>query len=167
MISFRRLHPLLRIWANQSRRHRASSIAILTTLLFVFEYWLILYKPLQIQHAHTALTPAQTTTTEPSSTPLPLGCDMGAVKQIASRYHLAPLLGQPAEVQAHGTLSVDAAHLIVTGSFDQLQDFVTALNQHTSTLTVDNLQLERTNQQRLDLHARILCLRLSRQEEIL
>ncbi|TDR80779.1 hypothetical protein [Paludibacterium purpuratum] len=151
----------LRTLPDQAPGIRGASLIVLTTLCYSLAYWLLLHDALQTwrreQHA-SAPQPIDKTQDAAVLATIRWGCDMAQVKDIARRHRLVPLVGEPVDEQAHGALTVASAQLVATGTFDQLQDFAVALSRHPSTLTMDHMQLGASGRQRLDLHARILCL---------
>jgi hypothetical protein len=138
--------------------------AVITALSMATAYGLLFDGMGRPAHA-IASPPSNLAQTAPAS--LRVDCDLAPVRDIALHLRLSPLLGQPSDEQAHGALVEASAHLLVSGSFDQLHDFVLALSRLPAALRIDDMQWVPANRQRLDLHARVLCLRLSATEETL
>ncbi|MBV8046674.1 MAG: hypothetical protein JO171_05955 [Paludibacterium sp.] len=92
-------------------------------------------------------------------------CDLSPIRHIATRLHLAPLLGPPADDTPYGMLIEASAQLLTSGSFEQLHDFVDALSRHPTPFALADVHLSPAKARRLDLHARVICLRSAPQED--
>ncbi|WP_215778698.1 hypothetical protein [Paludibacterium sp. B53371] len=92
-------------------------------------------------------------------------CEMAFIRDAAKRLQITLLLSPPETMGNHQDRVEASARLLATGHFHPLQALLAEISQHPAALLVDELQLTRASQGRLDLQARVRCLQPGTMEE--
>lgn len=88
-----------------------------------------------------------------------LGCNLATVRSTAAGLQLPLLLGAPGDDAPMAAWTEARAALLVRGSFVPLQRFVAELGTASPAVSLDRLTVRRETDGRLELQARVRCLR--------
>lgn len=161
----------MKVWSWQTlckltKRRQWLLLCLMNLLIGSVEYGVL-------QHSLIA-GPAQPHTLSPIHTPTVMSeslarlqpdCEMAFIRAAAKRLQITLLLSPPETIGNHQDRIEAAARLLATGHFHPLQELLAEISQHPAALLVDELQLTRASQSRLDLQARIRCLQPGTTEE--